>query len=255
LVLNERSHPSVKGDMPGDLVTFSIVIPARNEERWIGGCLESIRVAAQPYPGQVEIIVVVNRCSDRTEEIARTFGSLIVREDARNLAIIRNAGARSATGKILITVDADSTITPNTLVAIERSLASGTTVGGGTFIRPERLSAGIVVTLIMLALVLLIDPISGGLFWCYRDDFNAIGGFNTTLVSAEDVDFARRLKAYGKRVHRPFSTLRGGHIITSCRKLDQFGDWYILKNLRFTWRLLRGTDQRAANEFYYDVER
>src|SRR5467141_3713967 len=94
---------------------FSIVIPARNEERLIGRCLESIRVAAAPYPGQVETIVVLNRCSDRTEEIAHSFGARTIREDARNLARIRNAGAHSATGTVLVTIDADSTMTPNML--------------------------------------------------------------------------------------------------------------------------------------------
>jgi hypothetical protein len=65
---------------------------------------------------------------------------------------------------------------------------------------------------------------AGGLFWCIREDFEAIGGFNANLVSGEDVDFAKRLKAYGKRVGRPFSTLSGAHIVSSCRKFDAFGD-------------------------------
>ncbi len=234
---------------------FSIVIPARNEGRFIGSCLESIRLAAEPYAGEVQTIVVLNRCTDDTEAIARKFGARIIREDAKNLARIRNAGARSAAGTILITIDADSTMTPNTLMAIDQALSSGKTVGGGVFIRPERLSAGIIITLLLLASVLLINPISGGLFWCYREDFNAIGGFNEELVSAEDVDFARRLKTYGKKVGRRFSTLRGGYIVTSCRKLDQFGDWCVFRNPRLVWRIFSGKSQQAANEFYYDVER
>ena len=49
---------------------FSILIPARNEEKYLPGCLESITAAAEPFPDQVEIIVALNRCTDRTEEIA-----------------------------------------------------------------------------------------------------------------------------------------------------------------------------------------
>src|SRR5882724_9957558 len=160
---------------------FSIVIPARDEERFIGACLESIRVASAAYDGQVETIVVLNRCSDRTEEIARSFGARTIREDARNLARIRNAGARHATGRVLLTIDADSAMTPNMLVAIDKALSSGQSVGGGTFIRPDRLSVGIVSTMLFLGLYLLADPVSGGLFWCYREDFEAIGGFNESL--------------------------------------------------------------------------
>jgi glycosyltransferase involved in cell wall biosynthesis len=235
--------------------TFSIIIPARNEERFIGRCLESIRVAAQRHPGEAEVIVVLNRCSDRTEEIARNFGARHIREDARNLAKIRNAGARCATGSILVTIDADSAMTANTLVAIDHALSSGTTIGGGTLIFPDRFSPGIIASFLLAVPFLLVDPISGGLFWCYRKDLEAIGGFNESLVSAEDVDFARRLKSYGRKIGRPFSTLRGGHIITSCRKFDQFGDWCLFKNPLLFWRILSGRNERAASLFYYDVER
>ena len=110
-------------------------------------------------------------------------------------------------------------------------------------------------TLLFFRLFLLITHLSGGLFWCYRRDFEAIGGFNENLLSAEDVDFARRLKAYGKSVHRPFSTLRDAYIFTSCRKFDAFGDWCVVTNPLLVWRLLRGKSRRTADTFYYDFER
>ena len=128
-------------------------------------------------------------------------------------------------------------------------------MGGGTVIRPNRSSAGIRVTLWCFTLWSLLCRISCGLFWCYRTDFELLGGFNEGLVSAEDIDFARRLRAYGKRVKRPFSTLRGGWIVTSCRKFDAFGDWCIFTNPLLLWRLLKGTDQTEADSFYYDFER
>ena len=87
--------------------------------------MESIQVAATPYQGRVEVIVVLNRCSDKTEEIAHGFGARTIWEDARNLAKIRNAGARSAVGRVLVTIDADSTVTPNMLVAIRPLDMSG----------------------------------------------------------------------------------------------------------------------------------
>jgi glycosyltransferase involved in cell wall biosynthesis len=235
-------------------VRFSVIIPARNEERFLGKCLESIRVAAMPYRDQVEVIVVLNRCSDRTAEIAQTYGARTIREDTRNLAAIRNAGARSAAGSVLVTIDADSTMSPGALSAIDRALASGTTVGGGTPIRPDRSSPGIRATQLLLNLFLWIGRFSGGLFWCYRSDFEAIGGFNENLVSGEDVDFAMRLKAYGKTVRRPFRTLRDEYIVTSCRKFDVYGDWCAVRNPLLIWRLFRGNNRRAADGFYYDFE-
>lgn len=207
------------------------------------------------YPDQLEVIVVLNRCSDRTEEIAHVFGARTIREDARNLAKIRNAGARSAVGQVLVTIDADSRMSPGALAAIDRALSSGTTVGGGTAILPDRSSPGIKVTLLFFTLWILICQVSCGLFWCYLQDFESIGGFNENLVSGEDIDFARRLKAYGKRVQRPFSTLRGAYIVTSCRKFDVFGDWCVLRSPLLIWRLLKGKNQTDADTFYYDFER
>ena len=234
---------------------FSVLIPARNEENFLPGCLDSIKAAATPFPDQVEIIVALNRCTDRTEEIALKHGAKVVREDGRNLARIRNAAAKAATGEIIVTIDADSRMTGNMLVEIDRLLRTGKFIGGGVTIRPERWSLGIFVTVLLLAVLLLWRRVSGGLFWCLRKDFEAIGGFNENLVSLEDLDFAKRLKAYGKSKGKRFTTIEKAHIITSCRKFDMFGDWYLLTNPRLVRRLLRGKSQEEADHFYYDVKR
>ena len=234
---------------------FSILIPARNEETYLPRCLDSIKVAATPFLDQVEIIVALNRCTDRTEEIALGHGAKVVHEDGRNLARIRNAAAKAATGEIIVTIDADSQMTDNMLVEIDRLLRTGRFIGGGVTIRPERWSLGILVTVLLLAVLLLWRRVSGGLFWCLRKDFEAIGGFNENLVSLEDLDFAKRLKAYGKSQGKRFTTIKKAHIITSCRKWDMFGDWYLLTSPRLVRRLLRGKSQEDADHFYYDVKR
>ena len=102
---------------------FSILIPARNEEHYLPGCLKSIKAAAQPYPDQVEVIVALNRCTDRTEEIALDHDAKVVREDAKNLSRIRNAAATAATGRIIVTIDADSRMSSNMLTEIDRLLS------------------------------------------------------------------------------------------------------------------------------------
>ena len=73
--------------MPG---SFSIVIPAHNEEAYIGPCLEAARTAASRIDPPVEIVVVLNRCTDRTEEIARAAGAVVIPDESRCLAKIRN---------------------------------------------------------------------------------------------------------------------------------------------------------------------
>ncbi|MBW2441698.1 MAG: glycosyltransferase [Deltaproteobacteria bacterium] len=234
---------------------YSVLIPAHNEEAYIGPCLQSIEDAAEKITADVEIIVALNRCSDRTAAIAADHQAVSVIENSKNLARIRNAAARAATGEIIVTIDADSRMSRNMLVEIAANLAAGKYIGGGVMIRPERWSPGIFMSVLTILPFLLVHRISGGLFWCYRKDFEAVGGFNEALVSAEDLDFAIRLKAYGKQNGRRFKTITRAHIITSCRKFDTFGDWYLLKNPALVRNLMKGNNQKAADLFYYDTDR
>jgi glycosyltransferase involved in cell wall biosynthesis len=237
-------------------VKFSIVIPAHNEEAFIGACLDSIAGAEQPPGVELEIIVVANRCTDRTEAVALSRGAVVIRDGNRNLAKTRNAGARRATGDVLVTIDADSRMSANMLREIADALASGRYVGGGVFIRPERWSAGIGASFLVLRLMLLLTGLSGGLFWCRRRDFDAIGGFNESLLVGEDLDFARRLRARGRLQGRKLHEIRTAHIVTSCRKFDAFGDWLIFRLLLFhggeILSALRGGDRRFPDRYFYD---
>jgi hypothetical protein len=143
----------------------------------------------------------------------------------------------------------------NMFVEIGANLSAGKYIGGGVMIRPERWSLGIFMSLLTVLPFLIIHRLSGGLFWCHRKDFEAIGGFNETLVSAEDLDFAKRLKAHGKKTAKRFKMITGAHIITSCRKFDTFGDWYLFKNPGLVWKIMKGDNQKAADLFYYDTDR
>lgn len=234
---------------------FSIVIPARNEELSIGSCLESLAAAQRFFPCSLEIIVVLNRCTDSTEQIARDAGCRIVVEDAKNLSVIRNAGARVAQGEIVVTVDADSRVSKNMLEDIARSMRRSDIVGGGVLIAPERYSLGILITALYLLPIALRYGISAGLFFCRRADFEAIGGFDESLVSVEDIDFARRLKKHGRQSGRRFTTLLRARIVTSCRKFDRLGDWYFVLRPHLVWTLLKGRNQSEANKIWYEFER
>jgi glycosyltransferase involved in cell wall biosynthesis len=235
---------------------YSVIVPARDEERYIAKCLDSIRLASAPYPGQVEVIVALNRCTDRTGEIARSFGATTIEVEGKNLSLIRNAAAREATGDVLVTIDADSTMSANMLSEIERRLSSGAFIGGGVTIWPDRMSPGILISGVLIALVLLVRRgISGGLFWAYRRDFQAIGGFDESLVATEDLDFAMRLRAHGRRLGKRFGTIWGAHITTSCRKFDRLGDWFMLKNFKLVREILSGRDEPSANFYFYDFPR
>jgi glycosyltransferase involved in cell wall biosynthesis len=231
---------------------LSIIIPARNEERHLPSCLESIRVAATRCGRSYEIIVVINRCTDATESIARTAGCRIVTGEAKNLSIIRNAGAAVARGELLVTIDADSRMHPRMLSEVVRLLTNPKVVGGGVAMFPDRWSLGIFCTMLLLLPVALYYRITAGMFFMRRADFEAIGGFNPELVSVEDIDFARRLRALGKSRGQHFATIWRSWIITSTRKFDRFGDWYAFRNPRLIYELFKGKNQDAANKIWYD---
>jgi glycosyltransferase involved in cell wall biosynthesis len=231
----------------------SVVIPAHNEAEFLPTCLAAMESAAKRLGRAVEIVVVLNRCTDATESIARTHGCRIVREDAKNLSLIRNAGVAATAGEVVVTCDADSRIHPDSFVEIVRRLEDGKTVGGGALVLPERWSLGIVASGLAVLPYLALSGVSFGLFWFLRRDFEAIGGFDPRWVSVEDVDFAQRLKAYGRQSGRSWGTLMRAPLITSCRKFDQFGDWYLFLNPGFVRKVFRGTDRAAADQFWYDV--
>ena len=105
-LLQPTAQPSMK---------VSVIIPAHNEEEYLPGGLTAVAAAAEICPGEVETVVVLNRCTDRTEEIAREAGVVTVREDSKNLSLIRNAGVAASTGEIVVTIDADSRLHPHFL--------------------------------------------------------------------------------------------------------------------------------------------
>jgi len=244
--------PFIKG-IPDKDVKFSVIIPAHNEENYIGECLESIAKAAQPFKNQVEVIVVLNRCTDRTEEIAQSYNCVTLKNEDKNLSKIRNAGALFAKGEILITIDADSRMTEDLLSEVEKHLVSNQYIGGGVSGNFERMSLGIVVSTMLLIVPLLFKYgfISVGVFWCYKKDYQAINGFNENMLMAEDADFAKRLKEWGKKNGKKYGTIKNG-MITSCRRFDHYGDWMLLKRPDMIVAYIKGTDQKAADEAYYD---
>jgi len=243
-----------------DVHSFSVIVPAHNEETCLGACLRAVEKAASRVQGRVECIVVLNACTDGTERVAREAGATVTFCRERNLAAVRNTGAKLALNDILVTIDADSRMSANALLEVEKALASGKYIGGGVPIIPDRYSLGIVLTGVVLATICLAVGVpSAGMFWCFTGDFDAIGGFDESRHSGEDIDFAQRLKRYGRRQNKRFGTLRRAMLRTSCRKFDQFGDWFFMKLLlrhpRGCWRALKGSDSALAERLWYGVRR
>ncbi len=207
---------------------ISVIIPAHNEEKYIGRCIESISRAAVRAPGNVEIIVVCNRCTDRTAEIAGANGARVLFNGDRCIAKVRNDGIAAAEGEIIVTIDADNRMTEGTLEEICRLLGSGRYIGGGAPIRFERYSFPLWCNDILCRVSFRLTGLYSGIFWAEKDSFEAIGGF-TEQKAMEDVATAKALKRCGKTRGKKYTVLRENHLINSTRKFDELGDWLYFK--------------------------
>jgi glycosyltransferase involved in cell wall biosynthesis len=139
-----------------------VVVPAHNEEHLLPRALTSIRAAAERVHGEVEIVVVANRCTDRTVPVARDAGAVVIENDVRNIAAVRNEGVATAIGDILVTLDADCVMAEAALAEVTRRLTDRRCVGGGTTVRLERTSAGIRATLAVVEVATFVLRVAAG---------------------------------------------------------------------------------------------
>ena len=80
----------------------SAIVCAKNEERFIGACLERLRKQTHPC----EIIVVDGHSTDRTAKIARRYAKVVF-DNGKGIADARNIGWRTARGDVIAYCDAD----------------------------------------------------------------------------------------------------------------------------------------------------
>lgn len=92
----------------------SIVIPAYNEESTIGFVVEDFRA----HSAVDEVLVVDNRCADRTAEIAREKGARVVREETPGYGSACRRGLNDASGDILILAEADGSFRAHDLLKL-----------------------------------------------------------------------------------------------------------------------------------------
>lgn len=237
---------------------ISVVIPAHNEEKYIGRCLSSINGQLIPHDVEVETIVVLNRCSDKTENVAKAYGATIVLGDSKNLSKIKNSGIAHAKTEWIITIDADSWMSRGVLEEVYRRAKSPNCLGGGIRIKPERLSPGIAVGYSMMLVPAFFLRLSFGMYWFKKSDFDAIGGFDEKRHIAEDVDFLKRLKIHGRKTGRRHEIISRESITTSCRKFDEFGDWHFVRIFSNPCRVrqaIAGNNREYLDKNWYEVKR
>lgn len=105
----------------------SIVIPAKNEQDTLPALLRDIQGSTFLIPDyDFEVIVVDDHSTDKTSEISRTFGAMVVsnpRKGGKGNALI--SGFSQAKGSILIMMDADYSHRPEHLSLFLQELKKG----------------------------------------------------------------------------------------------------------------------------------
>ena len=129
---------SVPGEPDSGLPSVSVVIPARECAAHIGGCLEA--VAAQTYPGRLDVTVALAPSADGTRQaVSETAAELGPQPSVRvvdNPAVTTPAGlntaAAASTGDVLVRVDAQSRIPPGYIERAVRTMrrTGAANVGG-----------------------------------------------------------------------------------------------------------------------------
>jgi cellulose synthase/poly-beta-1,6-N-acetylglucosamine synthase-like glycosyltransferase len=107
---------------------FLVLIPAYNEESVIGRCLQAIEDDRRERDS---VLVVADRCTDSTAEIARAFGATVLErhpDEQPGRAAARQAGLEAARGlewDAVVMLDADSVVESGFLGSCERALVAG----------------------------------------------------------------------------------------------------------------------------------
>jgi len=207
---------------------FSLIIPAWNESSFIEHTLVSVSAAMREIETRGmhtgELIVVDNNSTDDTAEIARRNGATVVFEPVNQIARARNRGAESASGQMLVFLDADTTCSARLLEYVLDKIDSDKVVGGGSEIAPDRPVPSSAMRGIRLwNRIARTGKLAAGCFlFCRRDAFDAVGGFSDRVYAGEEIFLSRQLKKWGRHNNMSFEIVEIDPVITSVRKLD----WY-----------------------------
>jgi glycosyltransferase involved in cell wall biosynthesis len=230
---------------------ISFIIPAWNEETLIGQTIDALHAAASGIGCAYEILVVDDASTDRTARIATERGARVVPVRKRQIAAVRNAGAREAKGDVLIFVDADTLVPEPTLFDAIRALEQGA-VGGGAQVRMAE-EIPLMARLYLWAFLLIWTPLqyaAGCYIFVRRQDFEQIGGFDEAFFAGEEVWLSKALKARGR-----FVILRKP-VWTSGRKMRMHTPaqlWAIA--IRLLWKGPTAWKKREGLELWYDGRR
>lgn len=220
--------------------SFSIIVPTYQRRDLV--CAAVRALSAIDYPGQAELIVVVDGSTDGTptalDKVECRLPLRVIVQDNMGLAAARNRGAAEATGDILLFLDDDMICQPDILRQHARSHAEGadavlghipldpgspktflaTAVGRWAEKRARDLTAGADLT--------LFDLVCGHMS-VRKSVFQALGGFDSNFTAGgsygnEDIDFGLRLRNDYKVVFNPDAVAAQRYVVSADQNIRQW---------------------------------
>ena len=192
--------------------SISVIIPALNEADRISEIVEHVRQQAE-----AEIIVVDGGSSDDTVPLAEAAGATVLRSP-KGRAIQMNAGARAASGNILLFLHADTLLPERFADHVTEALSRPGVVAGAFEFRVDRPTLGlrfIQKTSNFRSRHMAMPYGDQGIFLT-AETFHEIGGFPEQPIM-EDFELVRRLRRRGEVVTVPVPA------ITSARRWREHG--------------------------------
>lgn len=196
----------------------SVVIPCRNEARFLPRCLDSI--LSGDYPAdRMEVLAVDGSSSDGTRECIRSYAQRdgrvrLVENPQGTTPAALNRGIEAAHGDVIARVDAHAAVAREYFSrAVAHLETSGADNVGGTMrtlAQEDGPWAGAIVAALTHPFGVgnsyfrigsgdprWVDTVFGG---CWRRQvFERVGRFNPELLRSQDLEFSLRLKAAGGR--------------------------------------------------------
>lgn len=257
-MLKLRIHDTMSMEIP----KISFVVPAHNEEKYIGQCLQSILRELTSVNHEAEVIVVNNASTDSTKEIARSFpGVRVVDEPNKGLTRARRAGFIASTGDLVANIDADTILPEGWLGTVLQEFQANkklVALSGPSIyydLPPHKLIlvklfywAGFLVHLFNHRVLRKGAMLQGGNSVVRRRALEQVGGYDTSIAFyGEDTDVARRISQVG-RVKWTFRL----PIYTSARRLKHEG--LMLTGIRYSFNYLWTTFRRRPfTHAYRDI--
>lgn len=178
---------------------ISVIVCAHNEEQYVDTCLPSIVKAVSKYPHQ--IIIVADRCTDKTVEKCKRYEVRIIEKDYRkwrnSYAESLQLGLKYATGKYMAIVDMDVIIPPNffdiLLPLIRNDVAS---VSPWVVTYPSGLLNKVISAWEKTYMFAPVGKGTYGMRIVLKKAFNEINGFRDVLAVDTDLDLRLRRKGF-----------------------------------------------------------